>query len=60
MPLCLANGAFECWIVDPAQTSVTVTLRDGATVVYGRGEDIPLTAFGSDKVSGNEVFAGLR
>ncbi len=58
--LCLANGALECWIVDPVQTNLTVTHPDGVTVVYSAGEDIPLTAFGADRLSVTEIFAGMR
>ncbi len=60
MSLCLANGALECWIVDPVQTNLTVTRPDGVTVVYSAGEDIPLTAFGAGRLSVTEIFAGMR
>ena len=57
--LCLANGSFECWIVDPEHSSVTVTRRDGSTVVYSSGQDIPLAAFGSDHLPVAAIFEAL-
>jgi Uma2 family endonuclease len=55
--LCLANGAIECWIVDTKKRSVTVMRRDGSPTVYASGDRIPLTAFGSDSLAVDEIFA---
>jgi Uma2 family endonuclease len=55
--LCLANGAIECWIVDPQKKSVTVIRGDGFPVVCLEGEDIALAAFGSDRLPVAEIFA---
>jgi Uma2 family endonuclease len=57
--LCLSNGAIECWIVDPRHASVTVTNRDGTTMVYMTGQEIPLGAFGSDRLEVAAIFEGL-
>jgi Uma2 family endonuclease len=54
--LCLANGAVECWLVDRKKKSVTVIRKDGSTVVYEPGSDIPLAAFGSDLLSVAAIF----
>jgi Uma2 family endonuclease len=55
--LCLANGALECWIVEPLLKSVVVIQRDGSKVTYGPGQNVPLGAFGSDSLSVDEIFA---
>ena len=55
--LCLANAAIEFWVVDMDKKSVTVTRRDGTTTVYGVGQSVPLTAFGSDSLPVDEIFA---
>ena len=55
--LCLANGAFECWILDGKQKTVSVNHRDGSVVLYGPGSNIPLTAFGGGELAVDEIFA---
>jgi Uma2 family endonuclease len=55
--LCLANGAFECWLVDPKKRSITVVRKDGATSVYESDAQIPLVAFGGDSLSVRDIFA---
>jgi Uma2 family endonuclease len=55
--LCLNRGALQCWIIDPVKKSVTVMHLDGAAQIFGEGAAIPLTAFGSDSLSVNEIFA---
>jgi Uma2 family endonuclease len=46
--LCLANGAEEFWIVDPARRNVTVMRRQGGTLVYETGDRLPLTLFSGE------------
>jgi Uma2 family endonuclease len=46
--LCLSAGAYEFWMVDTKGQTVSVTRRDGATVVYGEEDRIPLPIFGGD------------
>lgn len=57
--LCLANGAVECWVVDCDRRLVSVVRREGAGVVYGVGESIPLGAFGGDELAVDEIFQPL-
>jgi Uma2 family endonuclease len=42
----LMHGAREFWVVDPDRSRIKVTTRDGRTVIYGSGEQIPLPVFG--------------
>ena len=55
--LCLANGAWQCWIVDADNKSVTVIKRDGSTATFGPGGEIPLAAFGADCLAVDQIFA---
>jgi Uma2 family endonuclease len=55
--LCLANGAVECWIVDPAKKSVTVIEREGGSVVHSSGGSVPLARFGAGDLPVDEIFA---
>ena len=43
--LCLANGAHEFRIVDPAARTVAVIRSEGSAVLYSSGDSIPLNAF---------------
>ena len=54
---CLANGAIECWIVDPARNSVTVIAREGGLVVHSCGGSVSLARFGAGELSVDEIFA---
>lgn len=54
--LCLANGAIECWVVDPEKKSVSVVRSEGAAVLYGPGSTIPLGAFGATELAVDEIF----
>ena len=46
--LCLSAGTEELWVVDAKRQTVTVTNREGRSVLY-RGEDqIPLLLFGGE------------
>ena len=55
--LCLANGAIEFWVVDLERKTVSVVRREGGAVVYALGGAIPLTAFGGDCLTVDEIFA---
>jgi Uma2 family endonuclease len=54
---CLANGAVEFWIADPAKQSVTVVAREGGSAVYSAGSSVPLARFGAGDLSVDEIFA---
>jgi len=54
---CLANGAVEFWIVDPARKSVTVIAREGGSMVYSSGASVPLARFGAGELPVDEIFA---
>lgn len=55
--LCLANGAVECWIVDPGKRSVTVVAREGGSVVHFSGGSVSLARFGAGDLPVDEIFA---
>jgi Uma2 family endonuclease len=55
--LCLANGAIECWVVDPEKKSVSVVRGEGAAILYGPGATIPLTSFGATELPVDDIFA---
>jgi Uma2 family endonuclease len=53
--LYLSTGAQEFWIVNPKRKEVTVIRREGGTIIYGIGQQIPLPLFGGElKVA--EIF----
>jgi Uma2 family endonuclease len=54
--LCLSTGAEEFWIVNPHRNNVTVMRREGGTLVYETGQQIPLALFGSE-LSVSDIFA---
>ena len=54
--ICLGNGAYEFWIVEPEKSQVTVTRREGAPIVYGVADSIPLSEFGGDALSVAKIF----
>jgi Uma2 family endonuclease len=54
--LCLTNGSVECWLIDRQKQSITVICKDGLTTVYRPGNEIPLTAFGSDSLPVATIF----
>jgi Uma2 family endonuclease len=54
---CLGRGAMEFWIVDTTRKSVTVFHPDGVPAVFSTGDAIPLTAFGGESLSVDEIFA---
>ncbi len=54
--LCLSAGAQEFWVLDAKRQTITVTNREGASMLY-RGEDrIPLRLFGAELLL-SEIFA---
>ena len=55
--VCLTHGSLEFWIVDEEHRTVAVFHCDGSKAVYRTGDAIPLTAFGSDGLSVDEIFA---
>jgi Uma2 family endonuclease len=55
--LCLANGAVECWIVDPGKQSVTVIAREGGSVTHSSGGSVSLARFGAGELPVDEIFA---
>ena len=54
--LVLANGAWEFWIVDIDDASVTVIHRDGSSSRFQAPQTLPLTAFGGDALPVAEIF----
>ena len=54
--LALANGCWECWIVDTDDASVTVFHRDGSSSRLHPPQTISLTAFGGDALPVAEIF----
>ena len=46
--LYLSTGGQEFWIVNPKRKDVTVTRREGGTIIYKIGQLIPLSLFGGD------------
>lgn len=56
--LCLENGAFEFWVVDPQQKSVTVETPDRRAITYVSGDAIPLPLFDSaPPLTVDEIFS---
>jgi Uma2 family endonuclease len=53
--LCLSTGTQEFWVLDPKRKSVSVTSKNGSTVVYRFGERIPLPMFHSE-IEVAEIF----
>jgi Uma2 family endonuclease len=54
--LCLSAGTQELWVIDAKRQTVTITRRDGASVVYRAGDWIPLPLFGGH-LGVSEIFA---
>jgi Uma2 family endonuclease len=54
--LALANGGFECWIVDADRATVTVIHRDGSSAVFGSAQAISLAAFGGESLPVADIF----
>jgi Uma2 family endonuclease len=54
--LCLANGCEEFWVVDYRNKTVTVTKKDGHSVRYSGGMDVPSNALGAASISVDLIF----
>ncbi|HEX4809254.1 MAG TPA: Uma2 family endonuclease [Bryobacteraceae bacterium] len=54
--LCLANGSQSFWVVDIDAQTVTVVGRDGKSVLFEIGDEIPL-AVEPGHLSASEIFA---
>jgi Uma2 family endonuclease len=54
--LCLSAGTQERWVIDAKRQTVTVTNREGSSVVYLGDDRIPLSLFGGD-LAVSEIFA---
>jgi len=54
--LTLANGGWECWIVDPDEAWITVVHRDGSISRFHAPHAIPLTTFGGEALPIAEIF----
>jgi len=55
--LCLANGCEEFWAVNYKNKTVTVTTRNGQSLQYSTGMDLPLALLGGATVSVDSIFA---
>lgn len=55
--LCLANGCEEFWIVNYKTKTISVTTRDGNSIEYSGGMDVPLTTLGGASMSVDQIFA---
>jgi Uma2 family endonuclease len=54
--LCLSAGTQELWVIDAKRQTVTITNREGSSVVYLGEDRIPLPLFGGD-LAVSEIFA---
>jgi Uma2 family endonuclease len=54
--LCLSTGTQELWVIDAKRETVTITSRQGMSMVYGREDRIPLSLFGGD-LAVSEIFS---
>jgi Uma2 family endonuclease len=54
--LSLANGGWECWIVDTDHASVTVIHRDGSSSRLQAPQALSLAAFGGGELPVAEIF----
>ena len=54
--LTLANGSWECWLVDPDEAWITVVHRDGSISRFHAPHAIPLATFGGEALPIAEIF----
>jgi Uma2 family endonuclease len=55
--ICLANGAREFWVVDPASCLIRVITQDSPAKIYEKGQQIPLPLFGPEsRINVTDVF----
>lgn len=52
----LSAGTLEFWVVDPETRSVQITDSSGVRQ-YGAADSIPLTMFGNETISVDQIFA---
>jgi Uma2 family endonuclease len=54
--LCLSNGCEEFWAVDYTKKSVTVTNKNGRSIEYSAGMEVPTPLFGAASVAVDVIF----
>ena len=55
--LCLANGCEEFWAIDRIHKKVTDTDRNGQSIEYSSGMNVPLTVLSGTSVAVDRIFA---
>ncbi len=55
--LCLANGCEEFWAVDHKAETVTVTSKNGQSVKYSTGMNVPIKVLGGTAISVDQIFS---
>lgn len=55
--LCLANGCEEFWAVNHKAQTVTVISKNGHSVSYSAGMNVPLSVLGGHAISVDQIFA---
>jgi len=55
--LCLANGCEEFWAIDRKHKKVTDTDRNGQSIEYSSGMNVPLTVLSGTSVAVDRIFA---
>jgi Uma2 family endonuclease len=54
--LCLANGCEEFWAVDHKTKTLTVTNKNGQSVQYASGMELPITVLGAASIAVDQIF----
>ena len=54
--LCLENGAWQFWVIDPPRRQVKVSTPDGCTVTYRSGQEIPVPRMGNAAVAVDAIL----
>ena len=54
--LCLANGSFDFWVIDPEERAVKVSMPDGHRIIYGAGQQIPLFFADGSQITVDAIF----
>jgi len=54
--LCLLNGCQEFWVIDHKSKKITVTEKNGRSVVYWAGMAVPLTVIGGVELALDLIF----
>jgi Uma2 family endonuclease len=55
--LCLSTGTVEFWVLDAEAKAVSVTRREGSTIIYRDGDVISISLFASD-IQVSRIFGG--